>query len=153
MPRIILAKTAGSTIVELSVVIAIIASLAAMAVPTFVAYRDKARITQVVGSSEAIRAALASYAASNSQNVYPLTGTITDFNSLRLVVNAHGGMLPLSTIFSVDHYDLYDSDGDGIAETYSMRLMVNGVSSATAGAQLLLTPEGIFKCTTSGNPC
>ena len=52
MPRIILAKTAGSTIVELSVVIAIIASLAAMAVPTFVAYRDKARITQVVGSSE-----------------------------------------------------------------------------------------------------
>ena len=51
MPRIILAKTAGSTIVELSVVIAIIASLAAMAVPT-VAYRDKARITQAVGSSE-----------------------------------------------------------------------------------------------------
>ena len=94
MPRIILAKTAGSTIVELSVVIAIIASLAAMAVPTFVAYRDKARITQVVGSSEAIRAALASYAASNAQNVYPLTGAITDFNSLRLVVNAHGGMLP-----------------------------------------------------------
>ena len=153
MPRRILAKTAGSTIVELSVVVAIIASLAAMAVPTFVAYRDKARITQVVGSSEAIRAALASYAASNAQNVYPLTGTITDFNSLSLVVNAHGGMLPLSAIFSVDHYDLYDSDGDGIAETYSMRLMVNGVSNASAGAQLLLTPEGIFKCTTSGNPC
>jgi type II secretory pathway pseudopilin PulG len=109
MPRRILAKTAGSTIVELSVVIAIIASLAAMAVPTFVAYRDRARITQVVGSSEAIRAALASYAASNAQNVYPLTGTITDFNSLRLVVNAHGGMLPLSAIFSVDHYDLYDT--------------------------------------------
>lgn len=153
MPRIILAKTAGSTIVELSVVIAIIASLAAMAVPTFVAYRDRTRITQVVGSSEAIRAALASYAASNAQNVYPLTGVITDFNSLRLVVNAHGGMLPLNAIFSVDHYDLYDSDGDGIAETYSMRLMVNGVSNTTAGAQLLLTPEGIFKCTTSGNPC
>jgi type II secretory pathway pseudopilin PulG len=153
MPRIILAKTAGSSIVELSVVIAIIASLAAMAVPTFVAYRDKARITHAVGSSEAIRAALASYAASNAQNVYPLTGAITDFNSLRLVVNAHGGMLSLSAIFSVDHYDLYDSDGDGIAETYSMRLMVNGVSNATAGAQLLLTPEGIFKCTASGNPC
>ena len=73
-----------------------------------------------------------------------MTGAITDFNSLRLVVNAHGGMLPLSAIFSVDHYDLYDSDGDGISETYSMRLMVNGVSNATAGAQLLLTPEGIF---------
>jgi type II secretory pathway pseudopilin PulG len=153
MPRRILAKTVGSTLMELMVVVAIIASLAAMAVPTFVAYRDKARITQVVGSSEAIRAALASYAASNSQNVYPLTGTITDFNSLSLVVNAHGGMLPLSAIFSVAHYNLYDSDGDGIADTYSMRLIVNGVSNATVGAQLLLTPEGIFKCTTSGNPC
>src|SRR5262249_30862241 len=111
------------------------------------------RVTQVVGSSEAIRAALASYAASNAQNGYPATGAITDFDSLRLVVNAHGGMLPPSAIFSVDHYNFYDSDGDGIANTYSMRLIVNAVSNATAGAQLLLTPEGIFKCTASGNPC
>ena len=153
MPRRILAKTAGTTLIELMVVIAIIASLAAMAVPTLVTYRDKSRVTQVIGSSEAIRAALASYAASNSQNGYPLTGAITDFNSLRLVVNAHGGMLPLSVIFSVDHYDFYDSDSDGLADTYSMRLVVNGVANATAGAQLLLTPQGIFKCTTSGNPC
>jgi type II secretory pathway pseudopilin PulG len=153
MPRIILAKTAGATLIELTVVIAIIASLAAMAVPTLVTYRDKSRVTQVIGSSEAIRAALASYAASNSQNGYPLTGAITDFNSLRLVVNAHGGMLPPSAIFSVDHYDFYDSDSDGLADTYSMRLVVNGVANATAGAQLLLTPQGIFKCTTSGNPC
>jgi type II secretory pathway pseudopilin PulG len=153
MPRIILAKTAGTTLIELTVVIAIIASLAAMAVPTLVTYRDKSRVTQVIGSSEAIRAALASYAASNAQNGYPLTGAITDFNSLRLVVNAHGGMLPPSVIFSVDHYDFYDSDSDGLADTYSMRLVVNGVANATAGAQLLLTPQGIFKCTASGNPC
>jgi len=63
MHRIILAKTAGSTLIELTVVVAIIASLAAMAVPTFVTYRDKSRVTQVLGSSEAIRAAHASYAA------------------------------------------------------------------------------------------
>ena len=71
MPRIILAKTVGSTLMELMVVVAIIASLAAMAVPTFITYRDKSRVTQVVGSSEAIRAALASYAAGNSQNTIP----------------------------------------------------------------------------------
>jgi hypothetical protein len=110
-------------------------------------------VTQVVGSSEAIRAALASYAAGNSQNTYPATGVITDFDSLRLVVNANGGMLPLNTIFSVAHYDFNDSDGDSIADTYSMRLIVNGVSNTTVGAQLLLTPQGIFKCTASGNPC
>jgi type II secretory pathway pseudopilin PulG len=134
-------------------VIAIIASLAVMAVPTFVIYRDRSRVAQVVGSGEAIRAALASYASDNAQNAYPLTGTITDFDSLRLVVNAHGGMLGPDTAFSVDHYDYYDSDGDGIADTYSMRLIVNGVAHAMAGAQVLLTPQGIFRCTPSGDPC
>ena len=153
MHRILLAKTAGFSLVELTVVMAIIASLAALGVPTVVTYRDRSRVTQVVGSSEAIRAALASYAAGNSQNAYPATGVITDFDSLRVVVNGHGGMLPLNTIFSVDHYDFNDSDGDSIADTYSMRLIVNGVSNATTGAQLLLTPQGIFRCTTSGNPC
>ena len=153
MPRIARAKTAGYTLIELTVVMAIMASLAAIGLPTFVTYRDRSRVTQVVGSSEAIRAALASYAVGNAQNVYPSTGAITDFNSLRLVVNANGGLLPPSAIFSVDHYDFYDSDGDGIDDTYSMRLIVNGVTSATAGAQLLVTPQGIFKCTASGNPC
>ena len=153
MPKRILAQTSGFTLVELTVVVAVIASIAAMAVPTFVTYRDRSRVTQVVGSSEAIRAALASYATSDPQNGYPATGAITDFDSLRLVVNANGGMMPPSANFSVAHYDFYDSDGDGIADTYALRLIVNGVSNAMAGAQLLLTPEGIFKCTPSGNPC
>lgn len=153
MPRIILANTAGTTLIELTVVIAIIASLAAMAVPTLVTYRDRSRVAQVVGTSAVIQAALASYAAGDPQYIYPATGAITDFSSLRLVVNAHGGMLPPSAIFSVDHYDFYDSDSDGLADTYSMRLVVNGVANVTAGAQLLLTPQGIFKCTASGNPC
>ena|SRR5215475_5737539 len=153
MHRLILAKTAGLTLIEMMVVMAIVASLAATAVPTFVAYRDRSRVAQVAGSSEAIRAAFASYAANNLENIYPPTGTITDFNSLRLVVNENGGRLPPSAIFSVDHYNFYDSDGDGVADTYSMRLIVNGVASATTGAQLLLTPQGIFKCTLSGNPC
>ena len=108
---------------------------------------------QAISSSETIRAARASYAASNPGNIYPATGTITDVDSLRLVVNEHGGMLPLHTTFSFDHYDLYDSNGDGVADSYSMRLIVDGVASAMTGAQLLLTPQGIFKCAASGNPC
>ncbi len=101
MPRMILAKTAGFTLIELMTVVVVITSLAALAVPTFVTYRDRSRVAQAVGSSEAIRSALASYAAGHSQQLYPATGEITDFNSLRLVVNANGGMLPPSAIFSV----------------------------------------------------
>ena len=146
-------KTAGFSLIEVMTVVAIIAILAVIAVPNFTAYRDKSRVAQVVVSSEAIRAALASYAASNVGNVYPPTAAITDFSSLRLVVNEHGGMLPASAIFTVSHYDFYDSNGDGVADTYSLRLIVNGVSTDLVGAQLLVTPQGIFKCTSSGNPC
>jgi len=148
-----MAKTAGFTLIELMIVVAIIAVLAAMAVPNFIHYRDKSRVTQVVGSSEAIRAALASYAAGSPENVYPLTGEIGNFNDLRLVINAHGGMLPVSAIFVVNHYDFYDSDGDGEADTYSMRLLVRGVPGSLPGAQLLITPQGIFKCSPTGDPC
>jgi prepilin-type N-terminal cleavage/methylation domain-containing protein len=146
-------KTAGFTLIELMIVVAIIATLAAMAVPTFIVYRDRSRVAQVVGSSEVIRAALTSYAASSPGNAYPLTGAITDFSSLRLVVNMHGGMLPSAAIFMLSNYAYYDSDGDGIADTYSMRLIVNGVSPSLLGSRILLTPEGILKCTPSGHPC
>lgn len=148
-----MAKATGFALIELMIVVAIIAVLAAMAVPFFIAYRDKSRVTQVVGSSEAIRAAFASYAAGSSGNVYPSSAEITDFNSLRNVVNAHGGMLPMNAIFAVSHYAFYDSDGDGMADTYSMRIIVHGVPDSVAGSQLLITPQGIFKCSSTGNPC
>jgi type II secretory pathway pseudopilin PulG len=153
MHRMVLAKTAGYSLIELMVIVAVIASLTATAVPPFITYRDRSRIAQAVGSSETIRAALASYAASNSDNIYPATDTITSFDSLRLLVNEHGGTLPSNGVFSVNHYNRYDSTGDGVADTYSMRLMVNGVTNAMTGTQLLITPQGILKCTASGNPC
>jgi prepilin-type N-terminal cleavage/methylation domain-containing protein len=146
-------KTAGFTLIELMIVLAIITTLAAMAVPTFLTYRDMSRVAQVVGSSEAIRSALASYAANSTGNTYPPTVDITDFTSLRLMVNSNGGMLPSTSIFTVSNYTSYDSHGDGVADSYSMRLIVNGVPTSFSGAQILLTPEGIFKCTPSGSPC
>ena len=153
MHRIILGKAAGLTLIEMMVVMTVVASLAATAVPSFINFRDRSRVAQAVGSSETIRSAFASYAAGNEATVYPPTDTIIDFDSLRLVVNANGGVLPASAGFSVAHYELLDSDGDGVADTYSLRLNVNGVSNATTGAQVLITPQGIFKCTISGNPC
>jgi hypothetical protein len=107
----------------------------------------------VVASSEAIRAALAAYAAGSQGNVYPPTVAIIDFNSLRFVVNAEGGALPASAFFTVDHYSLYASNGDNVMDTYSMRLVVSGVGNGIPGAQVLISPQGILKCTTTGSPC
>lgn len=146
-------KSAGFTLIELMIVVAVIATLAAIALPSFITYRDKSRVTQVIGSSEAIRAAMASYAASNINNAYPATGTITDLGSLSTLVNNNGGTLPATGIFSLDHYHFFDSGGDGIDDTYSMRLIVRGVPTQVAGASILLTPQGIFKCTQNGSPC
>lgn len=148
-----MANTAGFALVELVIVIAVIAVLATIAVPQFSNYRARSLVTQVVASSEAIRAALASYAAGSQGNVYPPSTAITGFDSLRFVVNAEGGMLPASAIFTVNHYSLDASHGETVAETYSMRLSVNGVASGIAGAQLLISPQEILKCTATGNPC
>ena len=148
-----MAKAAGFTLIELMITVAIIAVLAAVAVPQFSNYRARSRVTQVVATSEAIRAAFASYAASNQEHTYPPTATITDYDSLRLLVNAHGGALPASAIFAVNHYNPYDSTGGGVVDTYSMRLAVNDVADGIPGAQILITPQGILKCTPTGNPC
>ncbi len=148
-----MSRAAGFSLLELMVSVAIIAVLAVISVPAFMTYRDRSMITQVVGSSEAIRAAFASYAAGSSDNNYPPSVAITNFATRRTVVNDHVAALPTAAVFTVQHYDFYDSDGDSVADAYSMRLLVNGVKTTLPGAQILITPQGILKCTLSGAPC
>jgi type II secretory pathway pseudopilin PulG len=136
------------------IVVAIIGILAATAVPNFIVYRNKSRVATVVHTSEAIRAALASYAVDSQEHRYPPTVGITaDYATLRDLVNKHGGSLPnAQEFFEVKNYVRFDSTQLGEEDSYALRLVVKGIPETSRGSLLLVTPTGIKQCTADGSP-
>ena len=143
----------GFTLIELMIVVAIIGILAAIAVPNFIAYRNKARVASAVGSAASIRDVMASYAADSEGNLFPLNADLPNWDALVTLTTSNGGTLKDTEALQGMALASYDDMGNGTihGEDYMFIFLALDVKPEMVGAQIEVRPSGIVKQTLGGS--
>ena len=133
----------GLTLIELLVVIAIIGILAAVAVPSFISYRDKAKIAAAIQTSQSIREAFTAYAEAQPENLYPDSSEISDWDGLKTMCRNNG--VNLNNTEAGQGIQLFSYTVPGDRSNYELQLRVPGVDESTMGSLIDIQPAGIVK--------
>ena len=154
LSKVRMRKEKGFTLIELMIVVAIIGILAAIAVPNFIAYRNKSRIASCVSTTEGIRAGMAGFAADSVGNVFPEDTVLTNWQGLRDTMSGNGITLK-GTAREQNYqpeftYDTFDSDGEPPDDDYYFIFRVEGVPTDLTGAQIEVRPSMIQRQTYDG---
>lgn len=98
----------GFTLIELLVIVAILGALVLIAIPTYLSYINKAKVTLAISALESLRSAIESFHVDNNQYPKPpvdFIGTGLDSNGLSVIGTAQVEQLK-SDVFSIDSYVL-----------------------------------------------